>query len=303
MIYRKLGRTNVQLSIIGHGTWSAGGGEWIYGWGPQDDADTINAIHASLDNGVNWIDTAAVYGLGRAEEVTGRALEGRRKSVFVATKCGRVSDDNGKTIRGSLSAKSIKSECEMSLKRLRTDYIDLYQIHWPVQDMNETLEGWAAVNELIKEGKVRYAGVSNFDVTLLKALSAIAEPVSLQPPYSLLRRDIEKELLPYCVEKNIGVLAYSPLEKGLLTGKITKEYVESLEDTDHRKRDDRFNEPRLSEIIEYTDRLKKIAEGRGITVSALALAWVTSQKGVTAAIAGARNREQAEANAKAGDVR
>ncbi len=299
---RKLGTNGPFLSVVGLGTWAQGGGGWLYGWGDQNDAESIAAIHAGLDAGINWIDTAAVYGLGRAEEVTGLAVEGRRNSVFIATKCGRISDDGGKTIKADISPKSIRSECEASLKRLKTSYIDLYQIHWPVEDLNAVREAWTAVNELIREGKIRFAGVSNFNKAQLEACCEISVPASLQPPYSMLRRGIEGEIIPFCAEKGIGITAYSPMERGLLTGKFTKEKAAALPGNDHRKRDGRFNEPQLSGNLALVENLRPIAANLEITLSQLALAWVLRKQAVTAAIAGARNIEQAVTNAAAGDV-
>lgn len=299
---RILGNTGVELSVVGLGTWAQGGGEWLYGWGDQDDAESIKAIHAGLDAGINWIDTAAVYGLGRAEEVTGRAVDGRRNAVFIATKCGRVSSDGGKTITGDISDKSIRAECEASLRRLKTSYIDLYQIHWPVDDLNDVREAWRTMNKLIREGKIRFAGVSNFNKAQLEACCETAVPASLQPPYSMLRRGIEDEIIPFCQKKAIGIIAYSPMERGLLTGKFTKEKASALPDNDHRKRDARFNEPQLSDNLALVEKLRPIAAGLGITLSQLALAWVLRKPQVTAAIAGARNAEQAVTNAAAGDA-
>lgn len=299
---RILGNTTVELSVVGLGTWAQGGGEWLYGWGDQNDAESIAAIHAGLDAGINWIDTAAVYGLGRAEEVTGLAVEGRRNSVFIATKCGRVSYDGGKNIIAGISPKSIRSECDASLKRLKTSYIDLYQIHWPVDDLNAVREAWKTMNELIREGKIRFAGVSNFNKAQIEACCEISVPASLQPPYSMLRRGIEGEIIPFCAEKGIGIIAYSPMERGLLTGKFTKEKAAALPDNDHRKRDARFNEPQLSANLVLVEKLRPIAEGLGITLSQLSLAWVLRKCEVTSAIAGARNPEQALLNAAAGDV-
>lgn len=302
MKIRKLGANGPFLSVVGLGTWAQGGGEWLYGWGDQDDAKSINAICAGIDAGINWIDTAAVYGLGRAEEVAGRAIEGRRNSVFVATKCGRVSADGGKTIKGDIFPESIRKECEASLRRLKTSHIDLYQIHWPVEDINAVREAWRAMNELIKAGKIRFAGVSNFNKAQLEACCEIAVPASLQPPYSMLRRGIEDEIISFCAQRGIGILAYSPMERGLLTGKFTKEKSAALPDNDHRKRDKRFNEPQLSANLELVEKLRPIAAALGITLSQLALAWVLRKTEITSAIAGARNREQAVENAAAGDT-
>jgi len=297
---RRLGWTGLELTVIGMGTWAAGGGNWKFGWGPQDDNDTIRAIHEAVDCGINWIDTAAVYGLGRSEEVTGRALRGK-KGVIIATKCGRLWNNDGSEIFGRLKSESVKKECEDSLKRLGVETIDLYQMHWP-QPEEDIEEAWTAMQELRREGKIRFAGVSNFSVSQLEKISRIAKPASLQPPYSLLRRDIEKEQLPYCFSGNIGVVCYSPMEKGLLTGKVTKEFVKNLPDTDHRKKDARFNEPELSRITGVVERLKIAASEADATLAQLAIAWVLSRPGITSAIAGARKPGQITRLAKAADI-
>jgi aryl-alcohol dehydrogenase-like predicted oxidoreductase len=298
---RKLGWTDLELSVIGFGTWASGGSGWKFSWGDQDDKKTIEAIHKAVDIGINWIDTAPVYGLGHAEEVIGRAIKGIRGKLIIATKCGRRWKDNGFTLYGNLKKNEIKKECEASLKRLGVTYVDLYQIHWP-QPEPDVEEGWTAISELIKEGKVRYGGVSNFDVSQMKRIMKINKIASLQPPYNFLRREIEKEELPFCKKNNIGVITYSPLEKGLLTGKVTKEWVDKLPEDDHRKRDERFNEPQLSKNIELVNKLKKIADKAGITVPQLAIAWILKRDDVTAVISGARSKEQIMENAKSADV-
>ena len=230
---RRFGNIELELSKIGFGAWAIGGGDDAIGWGDQDDDESIRAIHCALDLGVNWIDTAPVYGLGRSEEVVGRALKGRRDTAMIATKCSLLWDSEHK-IYSSLKADSIHREVEASLKRLRTDYIDLYQVHWPNPE-NEIEEGWDAMGELIKAGKIRYAGVSNFNTEQMERVAAIHPVASLQPPYSMLRRGIEQEILPYCRENNIGVVVYSPMQNGLLTGKFSLERIARLPDNDFRR--------------------------------------------------------------------
>jgi aryl-alcohol dehydrogenase-like predicted oxidoreductase len=298
---RKLGWTGLELSVVGFGTWAAGGAGWKFAWGPQDDNDTVRAIHEAIDSGINWIDTAAVYGLGHAEEVVGKAVKAMRVRPAIATKCSRRWNHDGSELYGSLKREDIKAECEMSLKRLGVDIIDLYQIHWPnpEQDLEE---GWGAVMELKKEGKIKFGGVSNFSAAQMEKISPIGKPASLQPPYSMFRRDIENDQLPYCKEHNIGVVVYSPMEKGLLTGKVTKEWFQNLPASDHRKNDSKFNEPELSKNLAKIEKLKAIAYGLGITLAQLAIAWILRRGEVTAAIAGARKPGQILETAKAGDI-
>lgn len=298
---RILGYTGEQLTTVGLGTWALGGGHWAFGWGTQDDAESGRAIGAALESGVNWIDTAAVYGLGHAEEVVGRALKELPERPFIATKCGQVWDASRRT-RPCLKADSVRSECEASLKRLGLETIDLYQIHWPRPE-EEIEEGWGAIAELIREGKVRYGGVSNFSVEQMERVRRIHPIASLQPPYSMLERDVEKELLAHCAEHDIGVIAYSPLQKGLLTGKIDRAYVDAMDDTDHRKtRDPMFQEPDISRILGKVERLKPIAERLGITLAQLAVAWVLRRTEVTAAIVGARRPDQIRGIAPAAEI-
>jgi aryl-alcohol dehydrogenase-like predicted oxidoreductase len=298
---RRLGWTNLELTTIGLGTWAAGGGNWKFGWGPQDDNDTIASIHEAIDSGINWIDTAAVYGIGHSEEIVGKAIKGKREKLIIATKCERRWNKDGSEIYGNLKKESIKQECEDSLRRLGIDVIDLYQIHWP-QPEEDVLEGWSAMQELVKEGKIRYTGVSNFSSEYLEWIEHIARPASLQPPFSMLKRGIETDQLAFCNDRNIGVICYSPMERGFLTGKVTKEWVAALPDTDHRKKDGRFNEPEFSKNIAIIDKLKVIASDAGITLSQLAIAWVLAKPGVTAAIVGARKPGQILETVKAGDV-
>ena len=298
---RKLGYTDLHLTTIGMGTWAIGGSGWEWGWGPQDDAESIASIRRGLDLGINWIDTAAAYGLGRSEEVVGRAIAGIRDELIVATKCGLVCDEGSTEVYGCLTAGSIRAECEASLKRLNVDVIDLYQIHWP-HDEEHVEEAWGTIADLIREGKVRYAGVSNFSVEQIKRIQPIHPVASLQPPYSMLERGVEQELLSFCAENDMGVVAYSPMQTGLLTGKYTKERVASLPDDDWRKdRSPHFQEPALSATLELVEGLRPIAERNGRTLPQLAIAWVLRRPEVTAAIVGSRRPAQIEGTAPAGD--
>jgi aryl-alcohol dehydrogenase-like predicted oxidoreductase len=305
---RKLGYSDLHLTTVGLGTWAIGGGGWAYCWGPQDDAESMAAIRHALDLGINWIDTAAVYGLGHSEEVIGQAIPstgsghraGRRDEVIIATKCGLVWDKGSTTPYGRLTAESVRAECEASLKRLNVEAIDLYQIHWP-HDEEHLEEAWSTIADLIREGKVRYGGVSNFSVEQLKRVQAIHPVASLQPPYSMLRRGIEEELLAYCAANDIGVIVYSPMQAGLLTGKFTKERVANLPDEDWRKGSSAFREPDLSANLALVEKLRPIAERNGRTVAQLAIAWVLRRSEVTAAIVGARRPSQIEETAPAGD--
>ena len=299
MKIRKLGWTDLNLSTIGLGTWAIGGGKWKFSWGPQDDRESISAIQRALELGINWIDTAAVYGLGHSEEIVARAIRGLKDKPIIATKCERVWDKNG-NIFGRLKKKSIRAEVEASLKRLKIEVIDLYQIHWPEPD-EDIEEAWDTMAGLIKEGKIRYAGVSNFNLRQLKRAQAIHPVASFQPPYSMLERNIEKELLKYCSVNNIGVVTYSPMQKGLLTGKFTRERVQNLPEDDHRRRDPRFQEPELSANLKLVKELRPIAEKNGRTVAQLAIAWVLRRPEVTAAIVGARRPVQIEETVVAGD--
>jgi len=297
---QKLGYTDLHLTTVGLGTWAIGGGGWAYGWGPQDDAESIAAIRRALDLGINWIDTAAVYGLGHSEEIVGQAIAGRRDEVIIATKCGLIWDEGSTTPYGWLKAESVRREVEASLRRLNVEVIDLYQIHWPDPD-KDIEEAWAVIADLIREGKVRYGGVSNFSVEQLKRVQAIHPVASLQPPYSMLRRGIEEDLLPYCAANDIGVIVYSPMQAGLLPGKFTKERAASLSDDDWRKQSSHFREPELGANLALVEGLRPIAERNGRTVAQLAIAWVLRRPEVTAAIVGARRPSQIEETAPAGD--
>ena len=298
---RKLGKPGIELSTVGLGTWAHGGGDWSFSWGPQDDERSKKTIYAAIDAGINWVDTAPAYGLGHAEEVLGQALKEIMPAPFVATKCGLVWNGT-RQIKSNLAAESIRAECEASLKRLQIDTIDLYQVHWPMPD-EQIEEGWGEVAKLIEEGKVRFGGVSNFSVAQMERAHAIHPIASLQPPYSMLARDVEKDVLPFCGKNGIGVVAYSPLQKGLLTGKITKEYVAGLAPDDHRKKKDKmFQEPQLSEILAKVEKLRPIARAKKISLAQLAIAWVLRREEITAAIAGGRTPEQIRDTAAAMDV-
>ncbi len=298
---RKLGSSDLHLTTVGFGTWGISGTGWRGSWGPQDDNESIQAIIRACELGVNWIDTAAIYGFGHSEEVVGKALKELPERPIIATKLGSCWDETGDIFR-RLTKESVRKEAEDSLRRLDIDTIDLYQIHWPNDDNHdETLEGWATMAELVKEGKVRYIAVSNFDVELMEKISAIHPVTSLQPPYSMLKRGIEEEILPYCGEKNIGVVCYSPMGKGLLTGKFTKERVANLSEEDHRKRSSDFSDPRFSATLEMLEKLRPIAERNGKTLAQLAIAWVLRRPEVTAAIVGTRRPSQIEETAKAAD--
>jgi aryl-alcohol dehydrogenase-like predicted oxidoreductase len=288
---RQLGKDGPQLSVIGLGAWAIGG-PWAYGWGPQDDAQSIRTIQAALANGINWIDTAAVYGLGHGEKVVGEAIKGRRNEVFVATKCGLVWDHHGRVARNN-RPESIRRECDASLKRLQTDFIDLYQIHWP-DDKVPVEDSWGEMTRLVEAGKVRYIGVSNFGTELLIRCQRIAPVQSLQPPYNLVNRDIEASILGWCINNGVGVIAYSPLQNGLLTGKFSANFLDTLADDDWRKRQQHpfFREPKFSQVLKFVDALRPIAEDYQKSLTQLAIAWVLQQKGITAAIVGARTPEQ-----------
>lgn len=289
---RQLGQTDMQITPIGFGSWAIGGGGWVAGWGPQDDQQAIDAMKRALDLGINWIDTAAVYGLGHSEELVGQAIKGREQRPYVFTKCSRLWDDKG-DVYGNLKAASIRHEAEASLRRLQVDVIDLYQMHWPdpEQDLEE---GWEAMARLKEEGKVRSIGVSNFTVAQMRRVMKIAPIDSLQPPYSLIRSEAERELLPFCQQNNIGVIVYSPMESGLLTGSMTRERIANLPDDDWRKHSERFQEPQLSRNLALAEKLNEIGFTHNVTPGVVAIAWTLRQPAVTAAIVGARSPEQVE---------
>ncbi len=287
-----LGNSDLKLTPIGFGSWAAGGGNWEFAWGPQEDSESIAAIHRALDLGVNWVDTAAVYGLGHSEEVVGKAIKGLPKRPYVFTKCGLVWGAN-RRISNSLKRDSVRRECEASLKRLGVDAIDLYQIHWPFPD-REIEEGVEALAQLRKEGKVRYLGVSNFDVRQLQRAQKVTPITSLQPPYSAVRPEAERELLPYCESQGIGVIAYSPMQAGLLTGAMTRERVAGFAQDDWRRHNDNFKEPRLTRNLVLQSIMADIGKRHGLSAAAVAVAWVLRQPALTAAIVGARRPAQVD---------
>src|SRR5579863_4016487 len=287
---RLLGNSDLAITPIGIGAWAIGGGGWNGSMGPQNDNDSVPAIHAALDHGINWIDTAALYGLGHSEEIIARALGARTVRPYVFTKCERVWDSNGR-IGASLKANSIRRECEASLRRLKIDVIDLYQIHWPEPD-EDIEEGWTEMARLKVEGKVRYIGVSNFSVRQMKRAQAIAPITSLQPPYAVVRREIEQEILPFCVSQNIGVIVYSPMYAGLLTGAMTKQRVGSFLPEDWRRNLAGFQEPALSRNLRLVDLLRTIGARHRRTPGEVAIAWTLNHRAVTGAIVGFRNRQQ-----------
>jgi aryl-alcohol dehydrogenase-like predicted oxidoreductase len=291
MELRRLGTTDLHLTPLGFGSWAVGG-EWQYGWGAQDDEASVAAIRRALDLGVNWIDTAAVYGLGHSEEVVARALEGRRERPLLFTKCGMVWGDD-RVVGFSLRAASVRRECEASLRRLRVERIDLYQVHWPRPD-EEIEEGWTALAELQREGKVRWIGVSNFSPAQVERARAIAPVASHQPPYSLVNPSIEAELLPFCARLGLGVIAYSPMGAGLLAGAMTRERVAALPAGDWRRRSPEFQEPRLSRHLALQALLAEIGARHGQPAAVVALAWVLRRPDVTGAIVGARSAAQVD---------
>jgi len=288
---RILGNSDLEITPIGFGAWAIGG-DWKFGWGRQQDADSIAAIHRALELGVNWIDTAAIYGLGHSEEVVARALaEWPHQQPYVFTKCGMLADAEGE-VSYSLKAGSIRREVEASLRRLRVDVIDLYQAHWPADDLPETEEGWATLAALKKEGKVRWIGASNFTVDELKAAQKIAPVTSLQPPYSLVKPDVRNEQLPYCGQENIGVIVYSPMASGLLSGTMTPERVRALPPEDWRTNNPEFQEPKLSRNLALVERLRRVGTRHGVTPGEVAIAWTLLHPAVTGAIVGARSASQ-----------
>jgi aryl-alcohol dehydrogenase-like predicted oxidoreductase len=295
---RRLGSTDLDLTTVGLGTWALGG-PWQYGWGPQDDGEAVAAILTGLDLGINWIDTAPVYGVGHSEELVGRALKQTKHKPFIATKCGRLWNEK-KELVPCLKRDSIRRECEASLRRLGVERIDLYQMHWP-DPLEDIEEAWEEMALLAAEGKVRYLGACNFNVEQLERVRKIYPVASLQPPYSMLRREPEKELLGYCSVHNVGVVAYSPMQRGLLTGQFSHERLAALAPDDHRRRAPEFQEPAFSASLELVEGLKKIAERRGRTVAQLAISWVLRRPEVTAAIVGARRPSQIRETAPAAD--
>ena len=292
MLKRKLGASDLEISPIGVGAWAMGGGGWQFAWGTQDDNQSVEAIHAALDKGINWIDTAAIYGLGHSEEVVGRALAGRSNKPLVFTKCGIVWNEKREN-RRTIEPESIRREVEQSLSRLKMDVIDLYQIHWP--EPNQQVEAaWTMMAKLQQEGKVRHIGVSNFNVDQMRRAQAIAPITSLQPPYSIISPEIEQEILPYTQANNIGVIIYSPMKSGLLTGAMTRERIAGMPADDFRQRTPNFKEPLLSRNLELADLLGAIGKRHGRTAGEVAIAWTLRHPAVTGAIVGMRSAKQVD---------
>jgi aryl-alcohol dehydrogenase-like predicted oxidoreductase len=287
---KKLGNSDMQLTSIGFGAWAIGGGDWQYAWGPQEDSDSIAAIHRSLDAGINWIDTAAVYGLGHSEEVVGKALKSSSHKPYVFTKSSMTWGEDRQIVQ---TMKKIREEVEQSLRRLQVETIDLYQIHWPVPD-EEVEEGWTTMADLQREGKVRWIGVSNFSVSQMERALKIAPITSLQPPYSMINRSIEPEILPFCAKHGIGVINYSPMQSGLLTGAMTAERIAKMPADDFRRNTKQFKEPLLSRNLELVEPLRTIGKRHNVEPGVVAIAWTLHQPAITAAIVGGRNAKQVE---------
>lgn len=296
---RKLGYSDLEFSTVGLGTWAIGG-SWEFGWGKQDDRDSIDTIQEAMDCGINWIDTAPIYGLGRSETIVGSAIKGMGRKPLIATKCGLIWNDSVDRIP-CLEPASIVRECENSLKRLGVEVVDLYQIHWPTND-EDAVEAWATIAKLIGQGKVRYGGVSNFSVEQMRKCQEIHPIASLQPQYNMLIRDIEDGVLEFCGKNNIGVIAYSPMGRGLLTGKFDAARLASLADDDHRKNVPLFQEPKFSVVLGFVEQLKDIANRNSITLAQLSIAWVLARNEVTAAIVGARRAGQISETVNGGNV-
>jgi aryl-alcohol dehydrogenase-like predicted oxidoreductase len=298
---QQLGSTDMRITPVGFGSWAIGGSNWAYGWGVQDDGDAVKAIERAVELGINWIDTAAVYGLGHSEELVAKALAGIKTKPFIFTKCSMAWNKENQ-ISNSLKADSIRRECEGSLKRLKVDAIDLYQIHWPNPE-GDLEEGWQELARLKEEGLVRHIGVSNFSVEQLRRIMSIAPVASLQPPYSMLRPAVEKEILPFCMEHNIGVIVYSPMLSGMLTGAMTLERVAGFPNDDWRRGNKEFQEPRLSANLALVELLKLIGLPHGRSAGEVAIAWTLRHPGVTGAIVGGRNAAQVEGIIGAGEFR
>jgi len=295
---RKLGNTDLELTTVGLGTWAIGG-PWQFGWGPQDDDEAVAAILKALDMGINWIDTAPAYGIGHSEELVGRALKQRSEKPIIATKCGILGNEKREKVT-CLKKESVRKECLDSLKKLGVETIDLYQMHWPDPD-EDVEEGWEEMVKLKDEGKVRYIGASNFTIGHFERVRKIHEVASLQPPYSMLHRQVEDEILGYCAENSIGVVAYSPMQRGLSTGKFSAERLAALDPGDHRKKHRDFQEPQFTATLQLAEQLKAIAERHGRTCAQLAISWVLRRTEITTAIVGARRPEQIAETAPAGD--
>jgi len=299
----RFGKTELEITPVGFGAWAIGGGGWAAAWGPQDDDEAVGAIRRAVELGINWVDTAAVYGLGHSEDLVARALKNVPEAdrPYVFTKCSLVWDEDG-DISNVLKKGSVKRECEMSLGRLQVDVIDLYQIHWPRPD-EEIEEGWEALAELKDEGKVRHIGVSNFDAGQMGRAEEIAPVETLQPPYNMHRRDVEDEILPYARENDIGVIVYSPMASGLLTGKMTRERVENMPSDDWRRNNEQFNDPRLSKNLELVERLREIGQRHDKSPAEVAIAWTLRHPAVSAAIVGGRRPDQVDGIVGAADFR
>ena len=296
---KRLGDSDLDLTKIGFGAWAIGGGDWQFAWGPQDDKDSVEAIHRAIDLGINWIDTAAVYGLGHSEEIVGKALKGTSERPYVFTKCSMVWDETREIKR---SLKQIRREVEESLKRLQIETIDLYQIHWPNPD-EEIEEGWATMAELRKEGKVRWIGLSNFNVAQMERALKIAPITSLQPPYSMINRSIEAEILPFCEKNGIGVINYSPMQSGLLTGAMTKERVAAFPKDDFRRNAKNYQEPLLDRNLKLAAFLGEIGALHGVSAGVVAIAWTLAKPGITGAIVGGRSAKQVDGVMPAAEFR
>ncbi|MGE0455094.1 MAG: aldo/keto reductase [Vicinamibacteria bacterium] len=305
---RRLGNSSLEITPIGFGAWAIGGGDWVFGWGPQDDALSVAAIERAVDLGVNWIDTAAVYGLGHSEKIVARALASMPASrrPYVFTKCSLVWDETGR-VGHSLKAVSVRREIEDSLRRLGLDAIDLYQIHWPSfppgSPAPDVEEGWSVLADARREGLLRFIGVSNFGVAELERIAAIAPVTSLQPPYSMLMRGIERDVLPWCERHGVGVIGYSPMQSGLLSGAMTRERVAALPGNDWRRGSSEFKEPRLSRNLALAETLRAIGARHGRGAGEVAIAWTLREPVVTAAIVGARRPSQVEGVAGAASFR
>jgi aryl-alcohol dehydrogenase-like predicted oxidoreductase len=298
----KLGASELELTVMGFGAWAIGGGGWAFAWGPQDDQDSISAIHAALDAGINWIDTAHVYGHGHSEEVVGRAIKGRRSEVIVATKCGLLKGNDGSVVN-CLNRKSVREELEGSLRRLGVDVIDLYQIHWPNPE-EDIEEAWEVLAEAKEKGLVRAIGVSNFNAAQMERVRKIAPIDSLQPPYSMWRRQIEAETQPYCRKHNIGIVSYSPMVSGFLTGKLSAAWVKSLPEDDWRRNNVNAKEPALSANIEFIENtVRPIAKKHNVGVGEIAIAWVLRGGAITSAIVGGRSPQQVKETVRAAAVK
>jgi aryl-alcohol dehydrogenase-like predicted oxidoreductase len=298
---RKLGNSDLNITPLGVGTWAIGGPDGNYNWGPQNDEDSIQAIRRAVERGINWIDTAPAYGRGHSEEVVGKALKGLTPKPYVFTK-NSLAWGTDRVITNCLKEDSVRRECEDSLRRLGVERLDLWQIHWPNPDP-DIEEGWAEMARLQKEGKVRWIGVSNFSPSQMKRAQAIAPVTSLQPPYSAARRDIEKEILPFCKENGIGVIVYSPMQAGILSGRMTRERIHNLAPTDWRRNNDQFKEPLLTRNLVLQDLLGKIGARHGHSAGVAALAWALRREEVTGAIVGFRHPDQVEGLVAAGDFR